>query len=230
MRIAIASSGLGHVRRGIEAWAADLGCALAARGEDVCLYKGGGSVEHAFERVIPCWERAGEKARRLLSCLPRSIAWRLGLGSGYAIEQATFTVRLLKHLRRDRVDILHVQDPSIARTVQRARRMGIVPTRVVLGHGTEESLEFIRKIDYLQHLAPWHLEEARRAGAWKATWTAVPNFVDTNHFAPQGHSLRSELEIPPDALVVLTAAAIKPQHKRIDYLIDEFACLRANSS
>jgi len=41
MRITIASSGLGHVARGIEAWAADLGRALAQRDLDVSLCKGG---------------------------------------------------------------------------------------------------------------------------------------------------------------------------------------------
>ena len=36
-------------------------------------------------------------------------------------------------------------------------------TRTILAHGTEEPLSFQRKITYLQHLAPWHLEEARAA-------------------------------------------------------------------
>ena len=40
MRIAIASSGLGHVARGIETWALDTAAALAARGVDVTLFGG----------------------------------------------------------------------------------------------------------------------------------------------------------------------------------------------
>ncbi len=40
VRIAIASSGLGHVARGIEAWAADTAVALARRGVDVTLFAG----------------------------------------------------------------------------------------------------------------------------------------------------------------------------------------------
>lgn len=38
MRIAVASSGLGHVARGIESWAWDLAVALAARGVEVTLF------------------------------------------------------------------------------------------------------------------------------------------------------------------------------------------------
>jgi glycosyltransferase involved in cell wall biosynthesis len=225
--ITIASSGLGHVARGIEAWAMDLGRALAARGASVTLCKGGGQADADYERVVPCWQRASAKTARLLRWLPPAVAWRLGLGSVYGVEQTTFALNLLGHLRRERVDILHVQDPQVAVLVQHARRLGLVRTRAILAHGTEETLPFLSRITYLQHLAPWHLEEARAAGVWKPTWTAIPNFIDTELFHPgRSDALRAELEIPADALVVLTAAAIKRKHKRVDYLLEEFARLR----
>jgi 1,2-diacylglycerol 3-alpha-glucosyltransferase len=229
MNICIASSGLGHVARGIEAWAADLGRALAERGQNVTLCKGGGTVEAPYEHVISCWRRGDERTGHLLRWLPRG-AWRLGLGSGYDIEQTTFAVNLVKHLRQERVDILHVQDPQVALLIQRARQFGLIKTRTILADGTEESLAFQRKITYLQHLAPWHLDESRAAGVWKPTWTAIPNFIDTGVFRPgRADELRAELNIPREALVVLTAAAIKRQHKRIDYLLHEFASLRRDN-
>ena len=227
LKVAVASSGLGHVARGIEAWAADLGQALAQREIPVTLCKGAGKAEAGFEKVIPCWERAASKTTRLRQWLPQRGTWRLGLGSGYGIEQTTFSLRLLKHLHRERTDILHVQDPQVALICQRARRLGLVPTRTILAHGTEEPLEFQRKITYLQHLAPSHLEEARQAGVWKQTWTAIPNFIDTNLFCGgRSDNIRAELGIPSNALVVLTAAAIKRPHKRIDYLLEEMVQLR----
>lgn len=231
MRVAIASSGLGHIARGIESWTADLARALADRDMSVWLFKGSGAVEADFERVVPCWRRGDRRTQRLLATLPRRLCWRLGLGSGYDIEQTTFALRLLGHLRRESIDILHVQDPLVALIVQRARRIGCVKTRTILGHGTEEPLEFIRKIDYVQHLAPWHMDEAGRSGVRKPTWTAIPNFVDTDLFrAERGDALRGELGIPGNALVVVSVAAIKRQHKRIDYLVEEFARLRAMRS
>jgi 1,2-diacylglycerol 3-alpha-glucosyltransferase len=227
-RVAVASSGLGHVSRGIESWASDLGQALADRGASVILCKGGGSSEADYERIIPCWTRESGAARQVLSRMPRFLGWRLGLGNGYGIEQTTFTWNLLTVLRRERIDILHVQDPQVAVLVQRARAVGLVKARTILAHGTEESDDFLRRIAYLQHLAPWHLEEARRQGAWRPTWTAIPNFVDTRLFQPgPGHALREELKIPANATLVLISAAIKRHHKRIDYLVREFALLRA---
>ena len=227
MRIAVASSGLGHVSRGVEAWAVDLGRTLADRGDAVVLCKGDGESESEFERVVPCWTRESGRTARLLERLPRAVAWRLGLWSGYGVEQTTFALRLIGLLRRERADILHVQDPQVALIMQRARRLGLVRAKTILAHGTEEPPAFLKKFDHLQHLAPWHLEEARAAGAWRPTWTAIPNFIDTERFRPgRAEALRAELGIPPEALVVLTAAAVKRQHKRIDHLLAEFARLR----
>ena len=59
---------------------------------------------------------------------------------------------------------------------------------------------FLRQITYLQHLAPHHLEEARDAGVWRPTWTAIPNFIDTDLFRPgRWDALRADLGIPPEA-------------------------------
>jgi glycosyltransferase involved in cell wall biosynthesis len=240
-RICIASSGLGHVARGIEAWAADLGRALVRRGVSAIVCKAAGEVAAEYERVVPCWTRESPAARRVVERLPRFLSWRVGLGSGYAVEQTTFAWNLIRLLRREAIDILHVQDPLVALYVQRARQLGLVRTRTILAHGTEEPLEFQRRIMFLQHLAPWHLEEAKRAGVWKPTWVAIPNFVDIELFQGSGFrvqgsgasdqesdrgKMRQELAIPQDAVVVLCAAAIKRGHKRVDYVVREFAALR----
>ena len=228
LKIAVASSGLGHVTRGIETWAHDLAYALHARGHDVILYKGGGSPLVSFERVVPCWQRESKRTRTLLRWSPRRVRWRFGLGSPYAVEQTTFALRLLPILRRDRPHILHLQDPQIALVTHRAWRLGIVPTRILLAHGTEEPLDFLKRFDFLQHLAPFYHEEARRAGVDHPAWTAIPNFIDTEHFQPgTAPHMRRELGIPDEAVVVICVAAIKRHHKRIDFLLHEFAQTRA---
>lgn len=53
---------------------------------------------------------------------------------------------------------------------------------------------------------------------------AIPNFVDTDKYRPgRNPELRARLGIPESAFVVLSVAAIKKSHKRIDYLIREIA-------
>ena len=111
MRIAVASSGLGHIARGVESWAQDLGRALYERGESVVVCKGGGTADLPYERVIPCLQRFAPTAQRLARWTRRGL-WRLRLGSPYELEQATFTWHLLKLLRRESIDVLHVHDPD----------------------------------------------------------------------------------------------------------------------
>jgi len=228
MRIAVASSGLGHIARGIESWAADLARALADRGEPVVLCKGGGRAVEDYEHVVPCCRRRTVANERVLRHLPGWAAWRCGVASPYGIEQTTFALGLLSRLREQRVDVLHVQDAQVAKIVQDARKLGWVRTRTILAHGTEESHEFLRRIVYLQHLAPAHLEEAKAAGTWRPTWTAIPNFIDAGLFRPgPGDEMRRELGIPQGAKVVLSVAAIKRDHKRVDHLVREFARMLA---
>jgi peptidoglycan/LPS O-acetylase OafA/YrhL/glycosyltransferase involved in cell wall biosynthesis len=227
-KIVVASSGLGHVSRGIESWASDLARALYARGCDVTLCKGGGRAGASYERVVACWVRGSQKARLVTKVVPKGIAWRLGVASTYGVEQVTFALRLLLVLRELKADILHVQDPVVARVAEVARRLGIVRTKTILAHGTEEPNETLARFEHVQHLAPWHQEQCEAAGVSRRGWTTIPNFIDTQRFAPgDGSGVRRELGIPAGALVVMTAAAIKRTHKRIDALIEEFAKLRA---
>ncbi len=225
--IAIAASGLSHVRRGIETWACELAAALHARGRKVVLCKGSGTAVLPYEHILPCWRRDARRTRFLMQLLPKHFVWRFGLGSHYGVEQTTFALRLLPYLRKRQIGLLHVQDPLVALVVHRAQRRGLVPTQVILGHGTEETWETLHELDFVQQLAPWHLAQAQQAGVAKATWTAIPNFVDVDRFRPGTEpQVRQKLGIPLDHLVVFVSAALKTRHKRIDYLLNEFAMLR----
>ncbi len=237
MRIAIASSGLGHVARGIETWAADTAAALAARGAEVTLFAAGQvpglppAPAGPRLEVLSCLRRGRPGAQRLASIMP-PFSWRWGLNSAYGWEQASFWLRLWPRLKRGGYHILHVQDPLLAWWCRLFRERGLVACREILAHGTEEPLWFLARFPFVQHLAPWHLEQALKALRTRGQedlalhWAAIPNFVDTRRFHPRGQEpsrLRRELGIPDDALVVGTAAAVKKTHKRIHYLIKEAA-------
>ncbi len=232
IKVAIASTGLGHISRGIETWAKDTADALATCGIDVTLFSGAplSPVSCRQQQAIRCIHRQTTLSRFIVRCMP-GFCWRWGLKDGYGLEQFTFWQNLLPHLKSEGYDILHVQDPMLARWCQRARRKQCHRTKVILGHGTEESPQFLSGFDYVQHLAPYHLQEVQRArNAICENWVAIPNFVDTERFRPaqdlaEKLAIRRRLEIPEDAFVVLSVAALKTTHKRIDYLIREVAAL-----
>jgi glycosyltransferase involved in cell wall biosynthesis len=228
--IAIASSGLGCVARGIEAWAEDTARALAARGVNVTLFAGAGDeapggASQSRRVVVPPLRRGAVAARRLASVAP-SFAWRWGLKSAYGWEQFTFWLGLWPRLIGGRFDVLHVQDPVLADWCRRFRRAGLTRTREILAHGTEEPPAFLARFPLVQHLAPWHLRNSGAPPAG-AVWTTIPNFVDCERFHPategERQAARREMGIPADATVVGCVAAIKRDHKRVDYLIREFA-------
>ena len=228
LKIAIASSGLGHVRRGIESWANDLGAALHRAGANVTLFQAAGEASEPWRRVLPCWRRHEKRTQRLLSITRQLGGWRYGFGSGYEIEQSTFTLPLWRAVRSS-FDIVHVQDPRIALLLDRLHRKGWSRPSVILAHGTEETADELKKYSCLQHLAPCYLQDWKPLQPPAQLTFGIPNFIDTALFHPgQRLEARAQWGFAPDALVVLSVAALKKHHKRCDYLINEFAAFRQN--
>src|SRR6266852_3195846 len=91
-RVAVASSGLGHIPRGIETWAADTARALRRAGQDVTLFQGDGAPAEEWQQVVPCARRFEPAAQQWVRRLRRMGGWRYGFGSGYQVEQTTFTL------------------------------------------------------------------------------------------------------------------------------------------
>ncbi|MBU0477485.1 glycosyltransferase [bacterium] len=234
--ICVISSGLEHIKRGVETWANDLSHALKEKYVHIMLYKGSGIKKNGFEKNISCIRCGSRLSKSLLNILP-SFSWHFGLGSAFQMQQTTFAFNFLPEAMLKQFDIIHTQDPDVANILRIAKKVGLIKSKVILAHGTEEDFEFIKKFDYLQHLAPLHLEEAKMAGLNGKKSFVIPNFVNTERFKPLAapdcrgglnlpynlvrRDMREGFGIPGDAFVVLCVAAIKSTHKRIDYLINE---------
>ena len=175
-----------------------------------------GHIRHGDVHSTAC-SRTSDANAAWRGRIPSPVAWRLHMGAPYELEQTTFAWSLARALRREPADILHVQDPVVALRLDQLRRLGMLRTRTILAHGTEEPGTFLQRLRYVQHLAPTHLERCRAAGVWRPTWTAFGNFVDVERFRPgSAPDVRAELGIAPDAKVLLTLAAIKrPQADRL---------------
>jgi len=219
LKIAVMSSGLGHIARGVETWADTTATALYDRGEDVTLFKGGGTADRPFEHVVRCAQRYGRVAESLARWTP-GWTWHIGCGSPYDVEQTTFAAGVLGTLRREMFDVIHLQDPWLAYLLERTRPLH--GAKVILGNGTEEPPEFLAKFEHIQELTPYYLERHGELGGRK--WFAAPNFIDVDRFRPgDGIAARRELGIPEDAFVVLSVAALNRSRKRLDWIIREFA-------
>lgn len=222
LRIAVACSGLGHIPRGVEAWASDLAAGLHRQGAHVTLFQAG-ARDNEWTRSVWCLRRTGRVARLLGPVFRHLGAWRYGLGNDYEVEQASFALALWPKIHAD-FDVLHVQDSTIGLIFECLHRNGWSRPRVVLANGTEAPPMILRRFSAIQHLTP----------AASADWVTcrppgqrvytIPNFIDTERFCPgDRRAARDALGLPADSLVVLCCSALRKTHKRIDYLIREFA-------
>lgn len=227
MRVCIASSGLGHVQRGIESWARDLAEALRSHGQSVELFGADpGGIENMT--ILPALKRTTALARRIGRTLRWLGAWRLGISNSYDIEQITFAFALWLRVRRN-FDIVHVQDYWLAKILDVAWRLGLSRPRVVFANGIGIGVDTLARLTYLQQLSPagqtaTGAPRARNRGEWM-----IPNFINTSEYRPgDRRRARERLGLPQDAFVVLCCAAIRQHHKRVDHLVREFATATAN--
>jgi 1,2-diacylglycerol 3-alpha-glucosyltransferase len=149
--------------------------------------------------------------------------WRYGMASAYEAEQTSFALHLWLRIR-DRFDILHVQDPVVARILDRLNRAGLSRPRVILANGTGEKITSLTGLSRVQELLPPALQKWDELAGRKPRLFLAPNFIDMRGFTPgDREEARRRMGLPADAFIVLCSAAIRRFHKRMDYLLHEFA-------
>ena len=229
IKVAIAASGLGHVARGMEAWAESLAAALHERGVDITLFRGCGPIKNDYDAVVPSIKRTSRFAK-IGTVLNHVGGWRIGLGSEASVESFSYGVRLLWRLRKN-YDVVHVQQGSLAVFLDRARRLGMLKCPIVFGNGQKAPPESLSRFPYLHFLSPYGMKEVTDRIGERPHWRVIPNFVDTGAFSPGDKAAsKRAIGLPPDRLMILSVGMIDKQVKRMDHFIREAAALAAGSS
>lgn len=221
MKIAIASSGLGHVARGMEAWAESLAKALNEKNINVTLFKGAGSPKHHYETVLPTLRR-DKTINHIIARLTQKGGWRIGLGAPHTVESFFFGLQLLLKIRKKGYDIVHVQQGSLALLLQRAASIGLNRVPLIIGNGQKAEAEFINFFPYVHFLSPHDKREyMKQTNDQRERWV-IPNFIDTDSFKPRSKSeCRKIFGLPQSAKIALTVGMIDKSVKRMDYFIQE---------
>ncbi len=215
-RVAIAVSGLGHIRRGSETWAVDLANALHRHGIATHLF-GAGRVPTDAPQTI-------------LRTVRRNSVWIRWLDARrrYLIEQKSFTRSLIGALRRNPFPILHLTDPQVAWWTRDHFRNQ--PCQVAYMDGLMLGPDWNWRFDHVQVVAPEYREAAARAGHDVSRWSVIPHFVDPDLFtsrdAGQHHRERLLPGLPPEMPVALAVGDFaEGSSKRLDYVVSEIARL-----
>jgi 1,2-diacylglycerol 3-alpha-glucosyltransferase len=217
MKIALVSTGLGRVLRGFESFTESLFQALRkdANHIDVSLFQsGGGSGDHRF--VVPNFHRFGTPAR-----------W-FGYEKGNLLEKRSFALALYPILRRGHYDIVHYNELTMGSALYHLRRLFGGKYKLLYCNGAPSPpIHYHHRCDFAQMLTLPMYEEARVFGLSEERLFLIPYGVDGDRFSIETRSKRLEilvqLGIPKESRVVLTVAALKREHKRLDYLIKEIA-------
>ena len=214
MRVAIACSGLGNVKRGYETFAEDLFNRLKGR-VDVTLFKGGGR-KGKKDIVLPNIKRDSF----LLGSEKSRIKWE----KRYLIEQCTFSMPLAYNLFKDKHDILHFSDPQLGNNIFHLKKVWSKAPRLLFSNGGPLSPEHYKRFDFIQQLTLHYHEEALKAGISENKMTLLPYGIDTEFFNPSiKSSFREKHGIPEEAFLIISVGAINKSHKRMHWVINEVA-------
>jgi 1,2-diacylglycerol 3-alpha-glucosyltransferase len=222
-RALIACPGLDHAVRGFETLARE--CFHALRSEaslDVNLVKGSGDSA-AGELVARTARRESATARALARMMPRRRY------AAYDVEQAVFTAAMLPHLRRLRPHVVFVSDWLTSRALAGTRRYMHRPFSLVVSNGGPWPPEVLRHADHVQELTPAALDTALESDT-RERHTLLPLGVAMPPrpmvaAETERYRLRRILGLTEHRRVVLSVGALNMHHKRLDYLIEEFAAL-----
>ena len=213
-------TGRGQVNRGYESFTRECFDALAGNPElDLTIFKGGGQSE---EKQIRLW------------CLPRSSRLAAWLGgklrkNSYWVEQLTFTLSLLPHIRRSKPDVMYYSDSTVGLLLWYWRRVTRARFKLLLSNGGPIPPP-LRRCDFVQQYAPNHLEAALKVGQPPETQELLPHGIqmepDMTPLTPgERAARRASLGLPQDRMIVLSVGVVNKWHKRMDYVVREVAAL-----
>ena len=219
-KVVIMCPGLGHIGRGYESFARELFDELRTKDVfDLSLLKGGGE-EAPREHVLPCLRRTGRSA---------SLLSELASIESYKVEQFTFFLSSIPFLLRSKPQLLLFSDFILGTYLWHLRRRLGLRYKLLFSNGAPNGPPFTR-CDHVQQVLPCHLETAIRGGTPAEMQSLIPYAIkldgDLSTTVDKDAAKRA-LSIPSHRKVVLSVGAISDSHKRMKYLIDEFAALEA---
>ncbi|WP_186774793.1 glycosyltransferase family 4 protein [Allorhodopirellula solitaria] len=217
-RVVLACSGIGHVNRGYEASVSELFAAIASRG-DVQLYQGKGSFPG--KRSVTTIGRRAALYR----------AWPFSRTSEYARyrnENLSFAVHFASSLFRRPADIVFTPDHCLAGYLQKMRAWLPRKPTVVFSNGAPFENQFCERFEAVHQKSYEHYAASEGTPLQQRSWLIANGFSAQRLSQPVGFS-RSEVlnryNVDPRSKVVLSLSAHNKSHKRVDWLLREFATL-----
>ena len=217
LRVALVSVTMGEVQRGYERLFRDL-FELLRYDVDMTLIKGSGPTMGKQERV-PLLSKLARRPARLLP-------FKAVAGSEYKQYKAdclAFALGLLPELIAKRFDVVHFLDLPLGYMFQRLRPMLGLPQKLLMTNGCCMLPRYYPRVDCIHEITRPSYDAALQLGAPKELLHLLPIGIHAKRFerTESREALRLKYQVPADTFVILSVAAIKRVHKRIDHLLRE---------
>ncbi len=218
----IISTGLGHVNRGYESFTKE--CFSAIKNSEhynIFLLKGGGRTKDK-EIKINCIRRKSYLADLTSKLLIQK--------DKYVTEQATFLLGMIPYIIWFKPSLLYYSDIVLGKYLWHLRKHFKLKYKLLFSNGAPLSPPFIR-MDHVQQLLPNYIEIAKKAGTPLEKQTLLPYAINIdenliNKYQSNKIEILNNLKLPLDKKIIICVGAINSDHKRIDYLINEFSTMK----
>lgn len=220
-KIAIACSGLGYIRRGLETFTDDLFRQLELTGEfHVFLLKGAGKKKH---NELSIWHlRRDFFIARLVGKIIHK--------HPFYIQNVTFALGLIPFLIKTRPEVVYTGEPVVYRCLQLWRSWSGQKFKMIFFTGGQSFPISLDHRDILHHVTPELVPKAALVGISVKNQFVLPHFIiiAQNADFPKGSekvSLKQKLGLPTKKQVILSVGALDSSVKRMNYIIEEVSSL-----
>lgn len=220
--IVLYSSGLGYINRGLETFTQELYEAIANKKTiNVVLYQGRGIKINGSSEI---WS-----LRRNLS-IYNIKPFHLLKPKSYRIENVIFSIPIVLDCYRNSNRIIHFSESITANILFKIRKIFGGNFKLVFSNGGPVSPRHYQKYDYVQVLTPSQYQEALDSGYPEEQLFLIPYGLNCKLFsqtisAEERRKQRQLFNLPCDRQIIVSVGAVNKYHKRMDWLLQEFAFL-----
>ena len=217
LKIALACSGIGHVSRGYEASLLEVYEATRKSPHQISLFRGGRNEERG--QLCPTFPRC----HKLYQIAPFG---RISSYRRYWLENFFFTFFLFLRIQIRPVDIIFTPDHIVADNLRRIRKLIRGRPALIFSNGAPFENEFCKRFEFIHQKSKEHYHEEE---APDSKMFLIGNSFDTIRFEKPADFDQTEArkanKLPTDKKIILCLSALNPEHKRVDWIIDEVAKL-----
>lgn len=223
LKLALISTGLGHINRGFEISTARWFEALKRHSNlDVRLFSGG---DYPGAKALWNFPRASlwTKPIQYIPFMSEQHRWEFT----YGVEQVSFWSALNFELISWKPDAIWVKDVPLAHMLLASRVAFNLKFKIILANGGMFQPKTYECFDLIQQLQHKAFDEAIEYGIPAAKMEILGNCVPAPSavHADERAQVRQSLGLKDSDYVIVCVAAWNKYHKRIDYLLNEVARL-----